>query len=93
MPQNQMFLTAGIKRGLNTVQVLKAKPGTVVSVLCLTPGTIDLINDVTTGGAGLAIAGFPATMVAGQLLPLNSSASVGISVKAPLTGSYNVVFS
>jgi hypothetical protein len=93
MPQNGLFLSGKVKNNLNSVQVLKAKPGTVISVLCLTPGTIDLINDVTTGGAGGAISGFPATMVAGQLLPLNSSASVGISVKAPLTGTYNVVFS
>jgi hypothetical protein len=93
MPQNRPFLQGRIRRGLNAPAVLKAKPGTVISVLCLTPGTLDLINDVTTGGAGAAISGFPATMVAGQVLPLNSSASVGITAKAPVTGSYNVVFS
>jgi hypothetical protein len=93
MPQNRAFLQGRIRRGLNAAAVLKPKPGTVLSVLCLAPGTLNLINDVTTGGAGLSISGFPATMVAGQLLPLNSSAAVGITAKAPVTGTYNVTFS
>jgi hypothetical protein len=92
MPQNVPFLRGHVRRNLNAPAVLKAKPGTVISVLCLTPGTLNMINDVTTGGAGLAISGFPATMVAGQLLPLNSSASTGITAKA-VSGSYNVIFS
>jgi hypothetical protein len=92
MPQNQQYLTANLKRSLAAPGVLKAKPGTVISVLCLTPGTVDIINDTTPGGAGASINGFPATMVAGQVLPLNSSASVGISAKA-VSGTYNVAFS
>jgi hypothetical protein len=92
MPQNTSFLYANLKRGLAAPGVLKAKPGVVVSVVCLAPGTIDLIDDVTSGGAGASIEGFPATMTRGQVLPLNSPASVGISASA-VSGSYNVAFS
>jgi hypothetical protein len=92
MPQNTIFLTANIKRSLTAPGVLKAKPGTVISVICLVAGTINLINDTSAGGAGASISGFPATMVAGQNLPLNSSAAVGIAAKA-VSGSFNVIFS
>lgn len=92
MPQNTQVLMANIKQNLTAPQTLKAKPGTVISVTCITPGTINLINDTSSGGAGASINGFPATMVAGQVLPLNSSASVGISAKA-VSGSYAVAFS
>ena len=91
MPQNNKNIQMKIKRSLAAPGVIKAKPGTVVSVVCLTPGTINLINDVTSGGAGASITGFPATMTAGQYLPLNSLASVGISAKA-VSGTYNVNF-
>jgi hypothetical protein len=92
MPQNQAYLTASIKRSLTAPQTLKAKPGTVVSVVCLSPGTLTLINDTSAAGAGANLAGFPVTMTAGQVLPLNSLATVGISAKA-VSGSFNVVFS
>lgn len=93
MPQNNAFLVGKIKRNLTAPGVIKAKPGTVLSVVCLAAGTLDLINDTSAGGAGAAINGFPATMTKGQVLPLNSSASVGIAAKAPVTGAYNVIFS
>lgn len=92
MPQNVFVLTAKINRLLTAPKVIKPKPGSVISVLCITPGTVDIINDVATGGSGASINGFPATMTAGQLLPLNSSASVGITAKA-VSGSYTVTFS
>jgi len=92
MGQNKVFLTSKIRRNLTAPGVIKAKPGTVVSVVCLTAGSLTLINDTTSGGAGANLAGFPATMTKGQVLPLNSLASVGISAKA-VTGAYNVVFS
>jgi hypothetical protein len=91
MPQNKPWLSGRIRRNLTAPSVIKAKPGTVLTVLCLQAGTINLINDVTSGGAGLSISGFPATMTAGQSLPLNSSAAVGISAKA-VSGAFNVLF-
>lgn len=92
MPQNNIFLQAKARRNLAAAAVIKNKPGTLVSVVCLTPGTINIINDVTVGGGGAALGGFPATMTAGQVLTLNEVANVGISASA-VTGSYNIVFS
>jgi len=94
MGQNTVFLTAKIRRNLTAPGVIKNKPGSVVRVICLAPGTIDLINDVTAGGAGASIPGFPATMVKGQQLLVNATASVGISAKTVSGGgAFNVFFS
>ncbi len=94
MPQNIVFLKGGVNRNLAAPKVIKPSPGTVIAVICLAAGTLDLINDVTTGGSGASISGFPATMVKGQRLPLNSSAAVGITAKTVSGGGvFNVVIS
>jgi hypothetical protein len=91
MPQNKFIPFVNTRHKLTATGVIKAKPGTVVSVYCTVGGTLNLINDTTSGGAGASINGFPATLTAGQTLPLNSSASVGIAVKA-VTGTWEVRF-
>jgi hypothetical protein len=91
MPQNVNPVFVQTSNNVHTVKTLKNGPGTVLSVVCLTPGTIDLIDDTNPAGAGAAIPGFPATMTAGEKLPINANALVGISVKSPITGSYQVV--
>lgn len=92
MPQNHAFLAGIIKRNLTAPAVLSPTPGTVISILCLAPGSITLNNCATLAAAtgGNQISGTPATLIAGQLLPLNSSASIGV-VASAVTGAFNVV--
>lgn len=91
MPQNKTVMQSWTRRSLNAPAVVKGTPGTLLNVVCLAPGTINIINDTSVGGAGASLAGFPATMIAGQLLPVDAPASAGITVKT-VTGTYNVVF-
>jgi hypothetical protein len=91
MPQNTIALTGRIRRGIVAPAVVKGAPGTVLSVLCWSAGTLDLINDTAANGAGASLAGFPATMVKAQVLPLGSTAPVGIAAKA-VSGEFDVSF-
>jgi hypothetical protein len=94
MPQNHPLFAGAIKRNLTAPGVISAIPGTVISILCLAPGSITLNNCATVAAAsgGNQISGTPATLVAGQVLPLNSSAAIGI-VASAVTGAFNVMIS
>lgn len=94
MPQNKTVAQYWTNRNLAAAAVLKAKPGTLLSVVCIAAGTIDIINDITTGGGGSSFTGFPATMTKGQVLPVDLAATVGITAKTVSGGGiFNVTFS
>jgi hypothetical protein len=94
MPQNRPVQFGILRRSLTAPAVLKSKPGILLYVVCLQNGSITLNNCATVGAAsgGNQLAGTPATLTAGQVLPLNLACTVGI-VASAVTGQFDVLMS
>jgi hypothetical protein len=90
MAQNVVLLPfAGVRRIVAAPTVIKAKPGFLAWIVARAAGTITIIDDVTTGGAGTQI--YTGTLVLGQKVLLNHACAVGITISA-IAATVDVTF-
>ena len=73
--------------------VIKAYPGIVVTVSCITAGSLTLNDSATTGGAALTNEIWSGALTAGQVLVLDWPCATGIVVSAVTTAVVSIAFS